>query len=180
MEQNDLVLMIGNISRSLFPVQSLISGLAYLIGIGFFITAIAKLRKIGDARASSSSHEKPFIAIAFLLGGAALVFLPSAVHTLSNTAFGVGNILQYTSYSPYNIVSAMGIVVQTAGLIWFVRGCVLLVTASEPGVKHGAKGLAFLCAGVLAMNFEMTLAVANTLLEKMSTFTINVKNARGY
>lgn len=180
MDKNDLVLMIGNISRSLFPVQHLISGLAYLIGILFFITAIAKLKKIGDARARSSSQEKMFVPMAFFLGGAAMLYLPTAVNTLTNTTFGLGSGIGATPYDPYNIASAMGLMVQTAGLIWFIRGCVLLVTSSEPGVQQGPKGLAFLCAGVLAMNFDMTIATASGLIEKMAALTLSVKSAQGY
>ncbi|KTD48490.1 protein IcmC (DotV)-like protein [Legionella rubrilucens] len=180
MDQNDLIVMIGNVSRSLFPVQHLISGLAYLIGLTFFFVAIAKLRRIGDARASGGSHEKMFIPLAYFLGGAALLFLPSAVQTLSNTTFGMGGSFSYANYNPYDITSSMTVVIQTAGLIWFVRGCTLLVSASEPGVQHGPKGLAFLFAGILAMNFQMTLATANTLLEKMINVTLSFKASQGY
>ncbi|KTD65905.1 protein IcmC (DotV)-like protein [Legionella spiritensis] len=180
MTSDDLVMMIGNLSRSLFPVQHLISGAAYLVGILFFITAISKLRKIGDARARSSSQEKMFVPLAYFLGGAALLFLPSAVGVLSNTTFGVGNILQYTSFNPYDITNSMGLIIQTVGLIWFFRGCVLLVHASEPGVQHGPKGMAFLCAGVLAMNFKVTLSTANSIIEKMIAVTLTVKSSQGF
>lgn len=163
----DFVKMIGNISQSLLPVQALISGLGYLIGLLFMITAITKLKKIGDARARGGSQEKMFVPIAYILGAVALVYLPSTVNVLSNTAFGLGNILQYTQYNPYNIYSAMRIVVQTAGLIWFVRGCVLLVHASEPGVQEGPKGLIFLFAGILAINFDRTIGMVNYTLDNL-------------
>lgn len=175
----DLVTMIGNLSRSLFPVQHLISGFAYLLGILFFITAIMKLKKIGGS-GGRHSQEKMFVPIAFLLGGAALLFLPSAVVSLSNTAFGAGNILRYANYNPYNIYSSMGLVIQTAGLLWFVRGCVLLVHASEPGVQHGPKGLAFLCAGILAMNFESTASFLNGVMQHLESLTLTIKNSQGY
>ncbi|AHE66356.1 hypothetical protein Loa_00788 [Legionella oakridgensis ATCC 33761 = DSM 21215] len=91
---------------------------------------------------------------------------------MANTDWG------YSNYNPYNIYSAMRVVIRTAGLIWFVRGCVLLVHASEPGVQHGPKGLAFLCAGVLAINFEGTVAVVNVIIEKLillSQYSTNIK-----
>lgn len=177
----DLVAMIGNISQSLFPVQSLISGLAYLLGILFFINAIAKLRKIGDARARSSSHEKMFVPIAYILGASALLYLPSALQALSVTAFGTGNILGYmASYNKLDITDSMQVVIQTAGLIWFVRGCVLLVHSSDPSFKQGPKGLAFLCAGVLAMNFEATVSTVNGIISRLEDLTMAVKNSQGY
>lgn len=54
----DLITILGNISQSLYPVQKLITGGAYILGVLFFLTAIGKLKKIGDHRAQSSSQEK--------------------------------------------------------------------------------------------------------------------------
>ncbi|KTC86138.1 MULTISPECIES: hypothetical protein [Legionella] len=175
----DIVAMLGNLSRSLFPVQHLISGFAYLIGIAFFLVAIAKFKKIGES-AGKQSQEKMFGPLAFLLGGAALVFLPSAVSLLANSTFGVGNVLSYTDYNPYNIYSSMGLIIQTAGVIWFIRGCVLLVGASSPGVQHGPKGLAFLFAGILAVNFQGTAAFLNTVMGHLESLTMTLKNSQGF
>ncbi|WED43416.1 type IV secretion protein IcmC [Legionella cardiaca] len=175
----DLITMIGNVSRSLFPVQHLLTGLAYLLGITFFIIALTKLKKIGGA-GKQSSNEKIFVPMAYLAGAAMLLYLPSALTILANSAFGVGNVLQYIPYSPYNIYSSMGLVIQTAGLIWFIRGCVLLIHASEPGVQWGPKGLVFLCAGVLAMNFQNTTNMLNAILTHLTQLTLAVKNYQGF
>ncbi|WP_028388606.1 hypothetical protein [Legionella fairfieldensis] len=178
MNSTDLTQMIGNLSRSLFPIQHLLSGLAYLMGIVFFMIALSKLKKIGGA--GGHSQEKIFVPLAYFIGGSALLFMPSAFSALTNTAFGVGNILQYANYNPYDIYNSMGLIIQTAGVLWFIRGCVLLVHASEPGVQHGPKGLAFLCAGVLAMNFENTASFLNYVLEQLTSLTLTVKNMQGY
>jgi hypothetical protein len=61
----------------------------------------------------------------------------------------------------------MEIVVQTAGLLWFVRGCVLLVYSSEPGKQQGPKGLTFIIAGIFAMNFEGTYAMLNYIMNHL-------------
>jgi hypothetical protein len=173
MNSTDLVAMIGNLSRSMFPIQYLITGFAYLLGILFFIAGLKKLKKMGAA--GGRSHEKMFIPIAYFFGGAALFFLPTMIKVASNTAFGAGNILRYTNFNSYDIYSAMGIIIQTVGIIWFIRGCVLLVHASEPGVQHGPKGLAFLCAGILAMNFENTAYYLNTVMDKLISLTLTIK-----
>jgi len=164
MNDANLISMIGNVSQSLLSVESLIAGLGYLIGILFIISAITKFKKIGDAKAHSSAPEKPTAAILFLVVGAALLFLPSMVSVLSNSAFGTGNILQYIPYKPYDIYNSMQIVIQMAGLIWFVRGCVLLVHGGQPGAKEGPKGFAFIIAGILAMNFEATYGMLNYIM----------------
>jgi hypothetical protein len=46
-----------------------------------------------------------------------------------------------------------------------------LVQASEPGVQHGPKGLAFLCAGVMAVNFEGAVEILNYIIAKFIHLT---------
>lgn len=167
----DIISMLNNLSNSLAPVQSVIAGAGYLLGILFMLTAIRKLKKIGDSRARSHSTEKMFVPLAYIVGGSALIFLPSAITVLSNTAFGISNVLQYHQVKPYDAYGSVRIVIKTVGLIWFVRGCVLLVHASEPGIQHGPKGLAFLCAGVLAMNFEGSVEILNYIMEQLEDLT---------
>ena len=167
----DIITMIGNLSQSLLKVQAMVTGLGYLVGILLFIVAIMKLKKIGDSRARGGSSEKMFVPLAYFIGGSALVFLPSAITVLSNTTFGNSNVLAYGSFNPYDILSSMTVLIKTAGVIWFVRGCILLVHASEPGVQHGPKGLAFLCAGILAVNFEATMGFVDYVVEKLMSLT---------
>lgn len=177
----DVISMVEHLSRSLFSVERLITGSAYLVGLLFMMKALSKLRKIADARTSGGSHEKMFVPIAYALGGAALIFLPSAVTILSNSAFGSGSSFwSYATVSPFNLDSAMKVLIQTAGLIWFFRGCVLLAHASEPGVQEGPKGLVFLIAGVLAMNFQSTMGMVNSMvnyLMDISSNTISISNS---
>lgn len=180
MTTTDLVTIIGNLSRSLYPVQKLITGVAYLLGILFFIMAIGKLKKIGDKRAQSSSQEKMFTPMMYILMGALLLYLPSALHLLANTAFGVGNVISYTSYNPANIYSAMGLLIRTAGVLWFVRGCVLVAHAGEPGTQEGPKGLVFIFAGILAMNFDNSIAVLNYIIQSLVSWTMTIKASQGY
>lgn len=167
----DLISMIGNLSLSLASVQSLIAGLAYLLGLWFVITALVKFKKIGETKANANSEEKMHTPIAYLLGGATLLFLPTMLQTFSNTFFGNSNILQYVKYNPYDIYGSMTILVKTAGLIWFVRGCVLLVNSSHPGAKEGPKGLAFLFAGILAMNFSLTFGMVLYVINELISLT---------
>jgi hypothetical protein len=169
MENNNLISMIGHVSQSLFSVMHLVGGLAYVLGLLLMIIAVNKFRNNAGHLLSSQGS---FIPIAYLLGGIALLFLPSAIPALSNTVFGVGNVLAYSSYNSMDLMSAMTVFIHTAGLIWFVRGCVLLTQASEPGVQHGPKGLLFLIAGIFAINFESTLAFINWLFNYIASFTL--------
>ncbi|WP_298623277.1 type IV secretion protein IcmC [uncultured Legionella sp.] len=176
----DFVTILGNVSQSLYPVQRLISGAAYLLGLIFVMKALGKIKKIGDHRAQSSSHEKMFTPMMYLMFGAALIYLPSIMHIMANTAFGVGNVLTYTPAPTPNIYSSMGLIIRTAGVIWFIRGCVLVAHASEPGTQEGPKGLVFIIAGIFAMNFDNTIAMINYILGKFLTWTLAIKASQGY
>lgn len=180
MNSIDLITILGNISQSLYPVQKLITGGAYLLGILFFFTAIGKFKKIGDHRAQSSSHERMFTPMMYLLFGALLFYLPSGLDLMANTAFGVGNVLTYSNYNPANIYSSMGFLIRTGGVLWFIRGCVLLAHSSQPGTQQGSKGLLFLIAGILAMNFDNTIAMVNAALEYFIKATLTIKSAGGF
>jgi hypothetical protein len=167
----DLVTMMGNLGRSLFEVQALITGFGYTLGIVFFMVAIGKAKEVAE----SPSQGNKFIPLAYLGMGAALLYLPSTLDTLSNTLFGSGNVLAYTqTYNPYSIYSSMRLLIQTSGLIWFVRGCVLMAHASHPGEQHGPKGLTFVFAGILAMNFEATIGWLNYAMNGLITIAMKV------
>ncbi|MFJ1269015.1 type IV secretion protein IcmC [Legionella lytica] len=176
----DLIAILGNLSKSLYPLQRLITGGAYLLGVLFFITAVMKLMKIGDHRAQSQSQERMFVPMMYLLFGALLLYLPSALNLAANTAFGVGNILTYTNYDPTNIYSSMGLLIRTAGVLWFVRGCVLVAQSSEPGAQDGPKGLIFILAGILSMNFDNTVAIMNNMMGSVASWTMAIKQSQGY
>lgn len=176
MNSIDLVTMLGNLSQSLYPLQRFISGGAYILGILFFITALTKLKTIARGR----SQEKTFVPMMYFMFGAALLYLPTAISSLANTAFGVGNVLTYTDYNRANIFSSMGLIIRTAGLLWFVRGTVLVAHASQPGAKDGPKGLVFLVAGVFAMNFDNTIAMINSVLSHIIAWSLSVKSSQGY
>jgi len=166
MDSADIVSMIGNLSQSLVQVETLFVGLGFLLGIVLMITGILKLKNMNGP--SGGGMAGP---MAFLLGGVALVFLPTMLGALSNTVFGNGNILQYIQYDPYSIYNSMGIMVQTAGLIWFVRGTMLLVQSSDPGSEGGPKGLVFVIAGILAMNFGSTVSAVNYIVGRLLSLT---------
>lgn len=176
MNTTDLITILGNISQSLYPVQELVSGFAYLLGIAMIITALKKLRQMG----SSGGGEKMMAPTAWLIGGVMLLFLPSSMKVFSGTVFGPDNILSYGHYNQYDIHHIISLFIKTAGVIWFIRGTVLLVHSSQPGTKFGGKGLLFIIAGILAMNFEATGSILNHLMDYISTATTFVKTKTGY
>lgn len=179
MQIPDLITMIENVSRAIAGVGPFLMYTSFIIGILCFIKALAKFKKIGDARVNSTSHEKVFVPVVYTLVGAALIYLPSSIGVLSNTAFGSDSILQYSDFNNINLTAAVEIIVKTVGVIWFMRGCVLLAHASEPGVQHGPKGLSFLVAGIFAVNFTLTLSAFNYVVEKLIHITLSIKDFTG-
>jgi len=174
----DITSMLVAFGQSIDPIEKFASGLAYLMGIFFFIHALAKLRPIADRRARDTSGRGGFIIpAAYILAGAALLYLPTSIHVMETTLFGSYSPLAYNSWieewvtkysSPGYIVTQL---IEMAGVIWFVRGCVLLAASSDPGVQHGMRGFVFLIAGVLAINFLTTFSIIEATMESITTGT---------
>lgn len=156
MSTPDLIKMLSNLGNSLFSVQYLLSGFAYVIGIIFIYVGLSKLKVIGSSRPNSPSQVRMIVPIAYFLAGAAIIFIPTMVDTARNTFFGNSNILGYSSYEATDFNNVFYWLIKTVGILWFIRGCVLLAHSSNPGFKFGAKGLIFVIAGILAMNIENT------------------------
>jgi hypothetical protein len=78
----DIAIMLGNLSKSLMPVQELIAGLGYLIGLLMMITALTKLKKIGDSRARGSSNEKMFGPLAFFFRRVSTYIFTNSINCL--------------------------------------------------------------------------------------------------
>lgn len=147
------------------PVQKLLSGMGYVLGTILVIIGLGKLKNVLEKR-HAGHQEGVGAAIVFILGGALLIYLPSSVGTLSNTFFGPVNVLSYgSSGQPSPLYHAMVVIIETTGLLWFIRGTSLIISSSKPGDdKIGPKGFAFLIAGILAMNFESTTSALTTTM----------------
>lgn len=160
----DLTAMLINLSNSMQPIQKLLSGMGYLFGLISMIIGLGKLKNVLQSR-QGNHQEGVGAGVVFILGGALLVYLPSSVSVFSNTFFGVSNVLSYSSPGVSPLYHAMMVIVETAGLLWFVRGTFLILGSTKPGDnKIGPKGLAFLVAGILAMNIEATISALTATL----------------
>jgi len=168
-----------NIASNLVPVQRLVTGTAYLLGIGFAFKAIFALKTLGEARTMTSSHngsvKEPLI---YFLVAAVLLYLPTAVEITLNSTFGSSSILQYAPVDSPNksldalfgssslVGEALSVIIQTIGVIAFVRGWVLIARSASQGQQPGGtgKGLVHVFGGILAMNIVGTLEIVNNTL----------------
>lgn len=166
----DIVTMLGNLGQSLTSVDRLVTAVSYLAGLVIIYTGVFKLKHILNA--SGRSQERSFEALAYIVAGIALLFLPTSIRIFSTTIFGSENILSYANYDKWNIFASMGILLKTVGLIWFVRGCIMIVHASKPGEQSGMRGFFFLITGILAMNFVWTMSTVNYIINVLVNWSI--------
>jgi len=164
----DSVAVLANIAKSLIPVQSMITGFAYMLGIGFVLKALMSLKTNSESKSSmASSNSALKEPVVYLIVGSLLIFFPSTIRMLLNTTFGYSSILQYSQEGASTQLSlAVITVIQTIGLFAFIRGWVLVVRASSTGQPPGGvgKGLTHVFGGILAINIVGTIEMVNNTL----------------
>lgn len=171
--------IINNIAQSMGPVQHLITGFAYVMGLCFALKAIMTLKQYGESKTAmsggSGSMKEPLV---YLFVAAVFIYFPTALAMMLNTTFGPGNVLAYSpvdSKNPYiktlfgtgsAVGQSLAIIIQTIGGVAFVRGWVLVARASGQGQQPGGvgKGMVHIFGGILAMNIVLTLQIINNTL----------------
>lgn len=171
--------VLKNLAGSLEDIQLLISGAAYLMGIGFIFKAIYSLKIYGEARTMTSSHTNIKEPLIYLLVGAVLLYLPTGVDVILATTFGSN--AEILAYAPINSKSSqlqslfgagspigrpLTMLIQVIGLIAFIRGWVLIARGASQGQQPGGtgKGLMHVFGGILALNIVKTMEVINATL----------------
>lgn len=172
-------LSLTTITDSLQSVHQLITACAYLMGISFVIKAIYSMKTLAESRTQQSTHGSLKEPLFYLLAGAMLIYIPTAVQVFLNSTFGQG--AQILAYAPiesenstlnnlFGADSTMGaviaLVIQVVGVIAFIRGWVLIARSASQGQPPGGtgKGLAHVFGGIMAMNIVATLQVINNTL----------------
>ena len=166
--------ILTNIANSLLPVQSLITGGAYLMGIAFAMKALVTLKQHGGqqaSQASGSSIKEPMIY--FIVAGM-MIYFPTGFDVLMNTTFGYSTVLSYSDMSTSSswfdgnsqVGEALTVIIHTLGVYAFVKGWILIARAASSGQPPGGtgKGLTHVFGGILAVNIVGTLEmISNTL-----------------
>lgn len=170
--------ILTNISKSLAPVQHLITGGAYLIGCAFIFKAIYSLKIYGEARTMMSNSASVKEPIVYLMVGALLIYFPTGLSIVMQTTFGYENPLRYASVNSNNsaidavfgngsmVGKPLSMLIQVIGLVAFVRGWVLIARSASQGQPPGGtgKGLVHVFGGILAINIVGTLQMINNTL----------------
>lgn len=170
--------IITNLANALLPVERLITGAAYLVGIAFAFKAIYTLKIYGEARTMMSTNTSVKEPLIYFLVAGVFIYFPTAFKILLNSTFGYSSILAYApmNSSNHNINSLFGagssfgrpltIIIQTIGLASFVRGWVLIARSASQGQPPGGtgKGIVHVFGGILAVNIVGTLQIINNTL----------------
>lgn len=167
--------VLNNLADSLIQVEYLVTGAAYLMGIGFAMKAFFTLKTHGEQRSSLSGTGNMKEAVVYAMVAMVLLYFPSAFEALMNTTFGYSSVLSY-SENPYltGIIgtdseagNSITLLIQVVGLFAFVRGWIMISRgATQGGQSQGqtGKGLMHVFGGILAMNIVGTVEVLiNTL-----------------
>ena len=170
--------ILTNIANNLIPVEHLITGAAYLMGISFVIKGIFCLKQHGETKSSMSQNSSFKEPLLYFLVGSVFLYFPTAFAVLMDTTFGYSNVLAYSALSTNNRVLnelfspgneagiALATIISGIGLIAFIRGWILIARAGSQGQSPGgtSKGLIHVVGGIMAMNVIGTLQVINNTL----------------
>lgn len=171
--------VLQNIASTLAPVQRMLTGLMYVMGIAFSFKAIYSLKVYGEARTMMSNNASMKEPLTYLLVAGIFIYFPSALEVMISTSFGGdGSVWAYAAISSKNSAfdtlfgqgSVVGkplvLIIQVVGLIAFARGMVLIARGAGTGSQPGSTGKGFMhvAGGVLAINIVQTLTVINNTL----------------
>jgi uncharacterized membrane protein HdeD (DUF308 family) len=148
--------ILANLEKTIPNLMSMVTAIAYVMGMYFIIDGIIKLKHVGEMR-TQMSHEHsmsgPIIKIAV---GTLLLYLPTSVN--------VGMSTFWTNPNPYGyqlqddqwaqFMNVCFLVVQFIGTIAFIRGLILLSHAGGGHGQQGAfgRGVTHVIGGILCIN----------------------------
>jgi intracellular multiplication protein IcmC len=156
----------------------MISGGAYLVGIVFAMKALMSLKAFGQQKSAGASNASIKEPLAYFLASAMLIYLPTGFRVLMQTTFGYANVLAYAPTSSNGsaisvlfgqdstVGPSLAIIIQTIGLIAFIRGWVLVARSASQGQQPGGvgKGMIHVFGGILAMNIVGTIEIINNTI----------------
>lgn len=163
----DLGTALANLQAAFGSLQRMIGAISFVIGIALVYRGIAMYRGLANQTYGSAQRGEVAGPMVFLVVGAVLIYLPTALDTSISTLFAGTtreNLLPAESLIGYKSVSNVEhweeiskVLVQymkLIGLIAFIRGWVILSKMGHQGAQPGSigKGITHIVAGVMLMN----------------------------
>ena len=165
----DLSTIVKNLASSFINVEHLALGIFYVAGLVVLIAGIYDLVEFGMMHQSDPMEK--LRALTKLSIGALLLYFPSSVQVVSQSLFGENVSLSYQTITSDIVLSSAKIILQLAGIIWFVRGLFMLMTGHEAGerLRH-FKGILYIISGALAANIDYAISSTNYLIKSVMDF----------
>lgn len=162
--------MIINIADTMPSLIQMCTAAAYILGLLFVLRGVYKLKEYGESRTMMASQTNVWPPIMTILVGSMFIYFPSAYQVGLQTLFHVStpSPISYAGSSGVSeeLINAVVLIMQLVGCIAFIRGLLLLNSASGHGAQPGSygKGITFIIGGLLAINMYGTWEViVNTI-----------------
>lgn len=157
-----LDIVIGKITDNIPQLMQLVTAFAYILGMTLVIRGVIELKHFGEGRTMMSmehSLKKPLLHI---FVGAALMYLPSSIHTGLYTLWTAPNPLAYVPDvdNPWTVlINNSFLILQLIGVIAFIRGLLILSNLGGHGGQPGtfARGMTHIIGGILCINMYDTV-----------------------
>lgn len=163
--------MIVNIADTMPSILAMVSAAAYIMGFLLVMKGVYKLKEYGEARTMMASQTSIWPPLITLIVGSLLIYFVSAYQIGLYTLFKSSSpdVFSYSGNGDATdtLVQAVVTIMQVVGAIAFIRGLLLINSASGHGAQPGSfgKGLTFIIGGLLAINIYGTWEVLiNTLV----------------
>lgn len=159
--------MLKNLATSFIEVEQLVAGAFYVMGVGLFISGIVELKKLGMGH--QGGGDDTFHVFLKIVVGLFFIYLPSALSISTYTLFGSDSVLSFITTPPIDVYTAIEIMMQLAGLIWFGRGLLMLYESNQHARLKSYVSIAYIVAGICALNLDYTVEIVNYFIEKVIT-----------
>jgi hypothetical protein len=157
-------------------VERMLFYLVYVMGLFILMDGILGLSSFGAGRHGGSEGQMP--SIVKIVIGTAFIYLPTTIDVLSVSFFGTDALLGYKPIKPIDEYTAVKAIMQVAGVVWFTRGALMSIHASEPGpsgYKSPFLPFAYIFAGIASINLDFTVECLDIFIGGIRDFFTKVK-----
>lgn len=156
--------MLTYIATQIPSLMYMVTAIAYVMGIYLVMHGVMRLKEYGEARTQMSQEHSLKEPLTYIVVGALLLYLPTAV--------SVGLSTFWSEPAPYSYLSSdqgqwsqfwnvCFLIVQFIGTIAFIRGLVILSHLGNRGSQPGtfSKGLTHIIGGIFCINIYQFVQV---------------------
>lgn len=164
------------LETSLSSLANIIEYIAIIMGVGMILSSLFLFKKYGQMRTFMSQQLTMTKPLLTLIGGAALLILPTFIGTAERMVWGQSWFSQTMSLDLgtdwTGLLEPVFMLVRLLGVIALIRGILLATKAggqqSQPGMA-GKAAIHFI-AGVLCINIDSTARILGNIFDFSSIF----------